>query len=42
MILGELETCINSHPNVTEGGVGATWDESQLTELPNAWVTDGP
>ncbi|KAI0170000.1 acetyl-CoA synthetase-like protein [Hypoxylon sp. FL1284] len=34
----ELETYINSHPNVVEGGVGATWDESQLTELPSAWV----
>ncbi|XXH06162.1 hypothetical protein Hte_012608 [Hypoxylon texense] len=34
----ELEAYINSHPNVIEGGVGATWDESQLTELPSAWV----
>jgi acyl-CoA synthetase (AMP-forming)/AMP-acid ligase II len=34
----ELEAHINSHPNVVEGGVGVTWDESQLTELPTAWV----
>lgn len=34
----ELEAHINSHLNVIEGGVGATWDESQLTELPSAWV----
>ncbi|KAI6082850.1 acetyl-CoA synthetase-like protein [Hypoxylon rubiginosum] len=34
----ELEAYLNVHPNVVEGGVGATWDESQLTELPTAWV----
>ncbi|ETS77951.1 hypothetical protein PFICI_10013 [Pestalotiopsis fici W106-1] len=34
----ELESYLNSHPNVVEGGVGAIWDESQLTELPTAWV----
>ncbi len=34
----ELESYINSHPHVLEGGVAATWDESQLTELPTAWV----
>ncbi|KAI2604166.1 acetyl-CoA synthetase-like protein [Hypoxylon fragiforme] len=34
----ELESYINAHPNVIEGGVGAIWDESQLTELPTAWV----
>jgi acyl-CoA synthetase (AMP-forming)/AMP-acid ligase II len=34
----ELEGYINSHPAVAEGGVGAIWDESQLTELPAAWV----
>ena len=34
----ELEAHINSHPDVVEGGVGATWDGSQLTELPTAWV----
>ncbi|KAG4220248.1 hypothetical protein PC116_g31273, partial [Phytophthora cactorum] len=34
----ELESYINVHPNVVEGGVGALWDESQLTELPTAWV----
>ncbi|KAI1415019.1 AMP-binding enzyme [Hypoxylon sp. FL1857] len=34
----ELETHINAHPNVVEGGVGAVRDESQLTELPTAWV----
>jgi acyl-CoA synthetase (AMP-forming)/AMP-acid ligase II len=34
----ELEAHLNSHPLVVEGGVGALWDESQLTELPTAWV----
>ncbi|KAL2212979.1 AMP-binding enzyme [Sarocladium strictum] len=34
----ELESYINSHPNVLEGGIGALFDESQLTELPTAWV----
>ena len=34
----ELEGYLNSHPGVVEGGVGAVWDESQLTELPAAWV----
>ncbi|KAI1867540.1 hypothetical protein JX265_007342 [Neoarthrinium moseri] len=34
----ELEAFLNAHPNVVEGGVGATWDESRLTELPTAWV----
>jgi acyl-CoA synthetase (AMP-forming)/AMP-acid ligase II len=34
----ELEAYINSHDSVVEGGVGAIWDESQLTELPAAWV----
>ncbi|KAI0006584.1 acetyl-CoA synthetase-like protein [Xylariaceae sp. FL0662B] len=34
----ELESHICSHPNVVEGGVGGIWDESQLTELPAAWV----
>ena len=34
----ELEGYLNSHPHVIEGGVGAIWDESQLTELPAAWV----
>ncbi|KAI1323569.1 AMP-binding enzyme [Xylariaceae sp. FL0255] len=34
----ELEGYINTHPHVVEGGIGATWDESQLTELPTAWV----
>ncbi|KAI8629016.1 AMP-binding enzyme [Xylariaceae sp. FL1651] len=34
----ELEGYLNTHPQVIEGGVGATWDESQLTELPTAWV----
>ena len=38
----ELESYINSHPNVAESGVGALWDESQLTELPTAWVTLKP
>ncbi|KIW02232.1 uncharacterized protein PV09_06385 [Verruconis gallopava] len=34
----ELESYVNSHPDVLEAGVGAIWDESQLTELPAAWV----
>jgi acyl-CoA synthetase (AMP-forming)/AMP-acid ligase II len=34
----ELEAYVNSDPNVREGGVGSIWDESQLTELPAAWV----
>ncbi|KPM38192.1 hypothetical protein AK830_g8367 [Neonectria ditissima] len=39
---GELESYINSHPDVAEGGVGALWDESQLTEVPTAWVVLKP
>ncbi|KAF2192403.1 AMP-binding enzyme [Zopfia rhizophila CBS 207.26] len=34
----ELETYLNSHPHVVEGGVGPVFDESQLTELPTAYV----
>ncbi|KAF2676605.1 acetyl-CoA synthetase-like protein [Lentithecium fluviatile CBS 122367] len=34
----ELETYLNSHPHVTESGVGPVYDESQLTELPTAYV----
>jgi len=34
----ELEGHLNTHRHVLEGGVGPTWDESQLTELPTAWV----
>lgn len=34
----ELESYLNSHPHVLEAGVGALWDENQLTELPAAWV----
>ncbi|KAK1997766.1 AMP-binding enzyme [Colletotrichum falcatum] len=34
----ELEQIVNSHPCVREAGVGALWDESQLTEVPTAWV----
>jgi acyl-CoA synthetase (AMP-forming)/AMP-acid ligase II len=34
----ELESYLNAHPAVVESGVGAIWDESQLTELPAAWV----
>ncbi|KAG7116127.1 4-coumarate--CoA ligase-like 5 [Verticillium longisporum] len=34
----ELEVYVNSHPLVAEGGVGALWDDGQLTELPAAWV----
>ncbi|CAG9948094.1 unnamed protein product [Clonostachys rosea f. rosea IK726] len=35
----ELESHLNSHPLVAEAGVAALWDESQLTELPTAWVS---
>ncbi|OLN91685.1 4-coumarate-CoA ligase-like protein 3 [Colletotrichum chlorophyti] len=41
----ELEKILNSHPLVKEAGVGALWDESQLTEVPTAWVVlkkEGP
>lgn len=38
----ELEPYINGHPHVVEGGVGAIWDESQLTELPTAWCVLKP
>ena len=34
----ELEAYLNSHPHVAEGGVGPVFDESQLTELPTAYV----
>lgn len=34
----ELEAHLNSHPHVVEAGVGAVWDETQLTELPTAYV----
>ena len=34
----ELESHLNSHPLVAEAGVGSVWDESQLTELPTAYV----
>jgi 4-coumarate--CoA ligase len=34
----ELESHLNSHPLVLEGGVASVWDESQLTELPTAYV----
>ncbi|KAF2643001.1 AMP-binding enzyme [Massarina eburnea CBS 473.64] len=34
----ELEMYLNSHPHVAEGGVGPVFDESQLTELPTAYV----
>ncbi|KAK1985968.1 AMP-binding enzyme [Colletotrichum cereale] len=34
----ELEQLVNSHPHVSEAGVGPLWDESQLTEVPAAWV----
>ncbi|KAF4919325.1 4-coumarate--CoA ligase-like 7 [Colletotrichum viniferum] len=34
----ELEQIVNSHPLVKEAGVGALWDETQLTEVPTAWV----
>ncbi|KAK5028793.1 hypothetical protein LTS07_006172 [Exophiala sideris] len=38
----ELEAYINSHKCVVEGGVGSIWDETQLTELPAAWVVLKP
>ncbi|KAI1618849.1 AMP-binding enzyme [Exophiala viscosa] len=38
----ELEAYINSHEWVVEGGVGSIWDETQLTELPAAWVVLKP
>ncbi|KAJ4369558.1 hypothetical protein N0V83_005320 [Neocucurbitaria cava] len=38
----ELEGHLNSHPHVVEAGVGAVWDESQLTELPTAYVVLKP
>jgi acyl-CoA synthetase (AMP-forming)/AMP-acid ligase II len=34
----ELESHLNTHELVAEAGVGGIWDESQLTELPAAWV----
>ena len=34
----ELEVHLNSHPHVVEAAVGSIWDESQLTELPTAYV----
>jgi 4-coumarate--CoA ligase len=34
----ELESHLNSHPLVLEAGVASVWDESQLTELPTAYV----
>ena len=34
----ELEAHLNSHRHVVEGGVGVVFDESQLTELPTAYV----
>lgn len=34
----ELESHLNAHPQVVEAGVGTIWDESQLTELPTAYV----
>ncbi|KAF2264437.1 AMP-binding enzyme [Lojkania enalia] len=38
----ELEAYLNSHPHVVEGGVGPVFDESQLTELPTAYVVLKP
>ncbi|KAF2110321.1 AMP-binding enzyme [Lophiotrema nucula] len=38
----ELEAYLNSHQHVVEGGVGAVYDESQLTELPTAYVVLKP
>jgi acyl-coenzyme A synthetase/AMP-(fatty) acid ligase len=33
-----LESHLNAHESVVEAGVGATWDEGNLTELPTAYV----
>lgn len=38
----ELEAHLNSHAHVIEAGVGSVWDESQLTELPTAYVVLKP
>ncbi|KZF22338.1 AMP-binding enzyme [Xylona heveae TC161] len=38
----ELEAHANSHPHVIECGIGSIWDESQLTELPTAYVVLKP
>ncbi|KAF2713308.1 AMP-binding enzyme [Pleomassaria siparia CBS 279.74] len=38
----ELEAHLNSHPRVIEAAVGAVWDETQLTELPTAYVVLKP
>ncbi|KAH8670319.1 AMP-binding enzyme [Tricladium varicosporioides] len=38
----ELEAHLNSHEYVVEAGVSAVWDESQLTELPTAYVVLKP
>jgi 4-coumarate--CoA ligase len=32
----ELEAYLNSHPHVVEAGVGAIWDENQLTAVANS------
>ncbi|KAF2821739.1 AMP-binding enzyme [Ophiobolus disseminans] len=34
----ELESHLNAHPLVADAGIGAVWDESQLTELPTGYV----
>lgn len=34
----ELESYLNSHRHVAEGGIGPVFNESQLTELPTAYV----
>lgn len=34
----ELEAYLDAHKDVVEAGVAALWDESQLTEIPTAWV----
>jgi len=38
----ELEAHLNSHPLVVEAGAVGSWDESQLTELPTAYVVLDP
>jgi len=34
----ELETYLNSHPDVADCAVGARWDDQKLTEVPAAYV----
>lgn len=38
----ELESHLNAHDFIVEAGVGAIWDEGNLTELPTAYVVLKP